>query len=68
MLRVNTVAFIFFLALSLHAQQQAPQPQSALVIQGLGQGQVKLNGFWLFHTGTTPAGRLRHGTILPGNL
>jgi hypothetical protein len=54
MLRMNTVAFIFFLALSLHAQQQAPQPQSALVIQGLGQGQVKLNGFWQFHTGDEP--------------
>jgi hypothetical protein len=48
---MNTVAFVIFLALSLHAQQQAPQPQSALVIQGLGQGQVKLNGFWQFHTG-----------------
>jgi Stage II sporulation protein E (SpoIIE) len=54
MLRVNTVALIFFLALSLHAEQQAPQPQSALVIQGLGQGQVKLNGFWQFHTGDEP--------------
>jgi Stage II sporulation protein E (SpoIIE) len=54
LLRVNTVAIVIFLALSLHAQQQAPKPQSALVIQGLGQGQVKLNGFWQFHTGDDP--------------
>jgi hypothetical protein len=54
MLRVNTVAFIFFLALSVHAQQPVPKPQSAMVIQGLGQGQVKLNGFWQFHTGDDP--------------
>jgi hypothetical protein len=54
LLRVNTVAFLVFLALSLHAQQPAPQSQSALVIQGLGQGQVKLNGFWQFHTGDDP--------------
>ena len=54
MLRMNTVAFIFFLALSVHAQQPVPRPQSALVIQGLGQGQVKLNGFWQFHTGDDP--------------
>jgi hypothetical protein len=54
MLRVNTVAFVLFLALSLHAQQQAPTPQSALVVQGLGQGEVKLNGFWQFHTGDDP--------------
>jgi hypothetical protein len=54
MLRVNTVALIFFLALSVHAQQPVPRPQSALVIQGLGQGQVKLNGFWQFHTGDDP--------------
>jgi phosphoserine phosphatase RsbU/P len=54
LLRMNTVAFFVFLALSLHAQQPAPQPQSALVIQGLGQGQVKLNGFWQFHTGDDP--------------
>src|SRR2546423_1496720 len=51
LLRVNTVAFLVFLALSLHAQQPAPQPQSALIIQGLGQGQVKLNGFWNFNIG-----------------
>jgi hypothetical protein len=54
MLRVNTVAFICFLALSLHAQQPAPTPQSALVVQGLGQGEIKLNGFWQFHTGDDP--------------
>jgi hypothetical protein len=54
LLRVKTVAFLVFLALSLHAQQLAPRPQSALVIQGLGQGQVKLNGFWQFHTGDDP--------------
>jgi hypothetical protein len=54
LLRVNTVAFLVFLALSLHAQQPAAQPQSALIIQGLGQGQVKLNGFWQFHTGDDP--------------
>jgi hypothetical protein len=54
LLRVNTVAIVIFLALSLHAQQQAPKPQSALVIQGLGQGQIKLNGFWQFHTGDDP--------------
>jgi hypothetical protein len=53
-LRVKTVAFLIFLALSLHAQQPAPRPQSALVIQGLGQGQIKLNGFWQFHTGDDP--------------
>jgi len=54
LLRVKTVAFLVFLALSLHAQQPAPRPQSALVIQGLCQGQVKLNGFWQFHTGDDP--------------
>jgi hypothetical protein len=54
LLRASTVAFIFFLALALHAQQQAPKPQSALVVQGLGQGEVKLNGFWQFHTGNDP--------------
>jgi hypothetical protein len=54
LLRVGTVAFVFFLALSLHAQEQLPQPQSALVIQGLGQGEVRLNGFWQFHTGDDP--------------
>jgi hypothetical protein len=54
LLRASTVAFIFFLALALHAQQQAPKPQSALVVQGLGQGEVKLNGFWQFHTGDDP--------------
>jgi serine phosphatase RsbU (regulator of sigma subunit) len=54
LLRVNTVALVIFLALSLHAQQQPPQPQSALVIQGLGRGEVKLNGFWQFHTGDDP--------------
>ena len=31
-----------------------PRPQSVLVIQGLGQGQIKLNGFWQFHTGDDP--------------
>jgi hypothetical protein len=51
LLRMKTVAFLVLLALSLHAQQSAPRPQSALVIQGLGQGQVRLNGFWQFHTG-----------------
>jgi serine phosphatase RsbU (regulator of sigma subunit) len=55
LLRAGTVAFVLLLALSLHAQQQAPKPQSALVIQGLGQGQVKLNGFWQFHTGDDPS-------------
>jgi hypothetical protein len=54
LLRVSTVAFVFFLALSLHAQEQLPQPQSALVIQGLGQGEVRLNGFWQFRTGDDP--------------
>ncbi len=54
LLRAGTVAFVFLLALSLHAQQQMPKPQSALVIQGLGQGQVRLNGFWQFHTGDDP--------------
>jgi hypothetical protein len=44
LLRASTVAFVFFLALALHAQQQAAKPQSALVIQGLGQGEVRLNG------------------------
>jgi hypothetical protein len=52
--RVKTVAFLVLLALSLHAQQPAPRPQSALVIQGLGRGQIKLNGFWQFHTGDDP--------------
>jgi hypothetical protein len=54
LLRVKTVAFLVLLALSLHAQRPAPRPQSALVIQGLGQGQIKLNGFWQFHTGDDP--------------
>jgi Stage II sporulation protein E (SpoIIE) len=54
LLRVNTVAFVFLLALSLHAQQQVRTPQSALVIEGLGRGEVKLNGFWQFHTGDDP--------------
>jgi hypothetical protein len=45
LLRVGTVAVVFLLALSLPAQQQMAKPQSALVIQGLGKGQVKLNGF-----------------------
>jgi hypothetical protein len=53
-LRVNTVALVIFLALSLHAQEHPAKPQSALVIQGLGQGEVKLNGFWQFHTGDDP--------------
>jgi nicotinamidase-related amidase len=54
LLRAGTVAVVFLLALSLHAQQQMAKPQSALVIQGLGKGQVKLNGFWQFHTGDDP--------------
>jgi hypothetical protein len=54
LLRVNTVALVIFLALSLHAQEQPAKPQSTLVIQGLGQGQVHLNGFWQFHTGDDP--------------
>jgi hypothetical protein len=53
-LRMNTVAFVIFLALSLHAQPHRPKPQSTLVIQGLGQGEIKLNGFWQFHTGDDP--------------
>jgi Stage II sporulation protein E (SpoIIE) len=51
---VKTVALMVFLALSLHAQQRPSEPQSALVIQGLGQGEVGLNGFWQFHTGDDP--------------
>ncbi len=54
LLRAGTAAFVFLLALSLPAQQQTPKPQSALVIQGLGQGQARLNGFWQFHTGDDP--------------
>jgi hypothetical protein len=54
LLRAGKVAFVFLLALLLHAQQQAPKPQSTLVIQGLGQGEVNLNGFWQFHTGDDP--------------
>ena len=51
---VKTVALMIFLALSLHAQPASRPPQSTLVVQGLGQGQVKLNGFWQFHTGDDP--------------
>jgi hypothetical protein len=51
LLRAGKVVFVFLLALLLHAQQQAPRPQSAMVIRGLGQSDVKLNGFWQFHTG-----------------
>ena len=54
LLRAGNVAFVFFLALLLHAQQQAPKPQSAMVIRGLGQSDVRLNGFWQFHTGDDP--------------
>jgi hypothetical protein len=54
LLRAGTVALVFLLALSLHAQQQAPKPQSALVIQGLGKGEARLSGFWQFHTGDDP--------------
>ena len=48
-LRASTA--VFFIALLAHAQPQNPRPQSVLMIQGLGQGQVKLNGFWQFRTG-----------------
>lgn len=52
--RAISAAFIFFVALSLRAHSQAPIPQSALVVQGLGRGEIKLNGFWQFHTGDDP--------------
>ena len=54
LLRATTAALVLTLVLSLHAQQPAPQPQSAQVIQGLGQGEARLNGFWQFHTGDDP--------------
>ncbi len=45
------MAYVLFFALSLGAQSRVDTPQSALVVQGLGQGHVKLNGSWQFHTG-----------------
>jgi hypothetical protein len=55
LLRAISAAFIFFVALSLRAYPQAPIPQSALVVQGLGRGEIRLNGFWQFHTGDDPS-------------
>src|ERR1700730_3447409 len=51
LLRAAMVALISFVALSLHAHPQSKEAQPFLVVQGLGQGEVRLNGSWQFHTG-----------------
>ena len=52
--RVAAVIAILLTALAARGYPAASTPQSALVIAGLGQGQVRLNGFWQFHTGDDP--------------
>ena len=44
--RVAAVIAILLTALAARGYPAASTPQSALVIAGLGQGQVRLNGFW----------------------
>jgi Stage II sporulation protein E (SpoIIE) len=53
LLRLNTAAFLFLLAVSLLAQQPS-RPQPALAIQGLGHGAIPLDGLWQFHVGDNP--------------
>ena len=52
--RVAAVIAILLTALAARGYPAASTPQSALVIAGLGQGQIRLNGFWQFHTGDDP--------------
>lgn len=54
LLRAKKASLVFFLAASAFAQQQTLKPPSALTIQGLGQGSVKLDGSWQFHLGDDP--------------
>jgi len=62
LLRTKIAAFTFLLAASLFAQpKEAPAPQltakaatPVLVVQGLGQGAIPLDGSWQFHTGDNP--------------
>lgn len=42
-------------------------PQSTLMVQGLGQGQVRLNGFWQFHLGDDLRWASPLSTILDGS-
>lgn len=51
LLRAITAALFCLVALSPRAHSEPPKAQSVLVIQGLGRGEVRLNGFWQFRRG-----------------
>ncbi len=51
LLLAKAAALALFVAVSSLAPQQAPAPQSTLVIQGLGRGAVEIDGDWQFHLG-----------------
>jgi hypothetical protein len=52
--RAAAVIAILLTALAARGYPAASIPQSTVVIAGLGHGQVRLNGFWQFHTGDDP--------------